>query len=126
MIEMSSVMINNPLRSLRSTPSKSVPPRSVNLSRGRINLFNSNSRGPLSRAKMVYRNRPQKTTRFSNNSRPGNSINQTLPKSKVSTTSEKIPGAYVVPPTNVANTYKKSSWSLWGGRRIKKTRKQRR
>ena len=115
--EMPPVMVNNPLR-LLSSP---IPQGSVNLSRGRKNLFNPNSRNTLLKTKPI-----KKTTRFSNNSRPGNSINQTLPKSNISMTSDKIPGAYVVPPTNVANTYKKSSWSLWGGRRKRKTRKQRR
>ena len=43
---------------------------------------------------------------FSNGSRPGNNINKSLPKSKVSQTSNKTPGAYVVPPTSVGNSYK--------------------
>ena len=86
-------------------------------------------------------NPPKRTKKsgvmFSNGSKPGNNINQSLPKSTLSATSDKTFGTSVVPPTSVENAYSrnnynrkrnetkpKSSWSLWGGKR-RKTRRSR-
>ena len=88
--------------------------------------------------KMISMNQPKtikKSVMFSNGSRPGNNINQSLPKSTFSGTSDKTFGASVVPPTSVENAYSKnnynrtrnetkSSWKFWGGKR-RKTRRSR-
>jgi len=49
----------------------------------------------------------KKRVTYSNGSRPGNNINNSLPMSSISATSNKRPGAYVVPPTRVENAYSK-------------------
>lgn len=134
------LIVNNPLpRALRRANAN--PPlnyyQNNNLrpaltrNKSRRNLFNRTSRGSLT-ATVPY---IKKTTMFSNGSRPGNNINNSLPKSTLSATSDKTFGTSVVPPTSVENAYSrnnynrkrnetKSSWSLWGGKR-RKTRRSR-
>ena len=94
-------------------------------------MFNQTSRGSLTTTVPYIK----KTTMFSNGSKPGNNINNSLPKSTLSNTSNKTFGASVVPPTSVENAYSKnnynrtrnetkSSWKFWGGKR-RKTRRSR-
>ena len=65
---------------------------------------------------------------FSNYSRPGNNINNSLPKSMISATSNKTFGSSVVPPTSVGNTYSHVNYNRrpQGGQRKRKTRKTKR
>jgi len=120
---MAPVVVSNPLYVLNKPPLVR-----INQNKSRRNLSKANSRGSLLKTYPVYNNTPKKpraikTIRFSNGSRPGNNINNTFPRSTISMASEKIPGAYVVPPDTVANTYTKMNynrryskfWSLWGG-----------
>jgi len=76
----------------------------INLSRGRRNLFNPNSRNTLLKTGPVYKN---KKIRFSNGSEPGQNFNMTLPRSTISATSIGIPGANIVPPVNIRNANNK-------------------
>ena len=90
--------------------------------KSRRNLFNRTSRGSLTKTMPLVR----KTTMFSNGSKPGNNINNSLPKSTLSNTSNKTFGASVVPPTNIANTYSSSNYNRSYSSVKRKNRKTRR
>ena len=80
------------------------------------------------RNKSVRNKKPKKGVMFSNYSRPGNNINNSLPKSMISATSNKTFGSSVVPPTSVGNTYSHVNYNRrpQGGQRKRKTRKTKR
>jgi len=103
------------------------PPHSpVKLSRNmsRRNLSNPYSRGQLTKTPPYTI--IKKTAKFSNGSRPGNNINPYLPKSNQSMTSNKTFGSFVVPPTNVGNTYSTRNYNRsYSTVRYKKSRKNR-
>ena len=126
------LIVNNPLprRALRRANAN--PPlnyyQNNNLrpaltrNKSRINLFNQTSRGSLTTTVPYIK----KTTMFSNGSKPGNNINNSLPKSTLSNTSNKTFGASVVPPTNIANTYSSSNYNRSYSSVKRKNRKTRR
>jgi len=113
-------------------PTISNSPFRINQNKSRRNLFNPNSMGSLIKTVPLYHGTslasktPKKVkntrkTRFSNGSMPGDAFSMNLPKSNVSQTSVAIPGAYVVPPTNVANTYQRINYNR---RRKRKTQRR--
>ena len=115
-------MVNISNNSLFSGINIPIPGKTLKRQNGLQNLLTNNS----------SKNKSTKVM-FSNGSRPGNNINNSLPKSNISSTSDKTFGASVVPPATVQNTYSKknynrnknySSWKFWGGK-SRKTRRSR-
>ena len=71
-------------------------PKSLKRSRGWTNLYNPNSSNQVPHTKKTVRFSNGKSTNYNNNL-------SKVPRSRISQTSVKIPGAYQVPPTGVVN-----------------------